>query len=1520
MADLVGILASILQLIDTVAKAVVYTKDFKNAPKEQQKLLSEVQSVEPLLRAFRTQIQGHNCSEKVKDPLIHFEETMKHLVEVLGLKGPKVLNQLTYTLWNKKEILENLEKIERFKSLLNAWSTLEIWNEQRKVNDSADRDRRIEWLSPLNFFPRQAEIFGARELGTGKWLLEDERFQAWKSGSGKVMWCRGIPGAGKTVLASLVVNHLQNSTIGDKVGVACIYLDHKETQAHSPSNLLASLWRQLILGKPIPPSVHELFQNHHERRTRPSLNDTQEVLRSAVAEYSQVYVIVDALDEYPEDLRDILLHNLGKLGPTVSLMLTSRPHINIDTSFPAAHILEIRATEDDVRLYVQARILKSSRLSKHVSTRPELREEIERKIADSVHGMFLLAKLHIDSLATKLTVKAVRETLQHLPKDLAHTYNEAMERINSQNEDERHIARLVLIWITNAKRPLHVSELQEALAVEPGARTLDEDNILDIDVMLSVCGGLVIVNETDLVARLVHYTAQECLTYLSFTTFADLPQLRHALIAYAIEYCLVHAGGEPETVFKDSLLKFLEHDFWRFSQFRWGTQSPWHYGSLWVTAFFNLQEIARYLLAHDATGNVLCVASDLGHVEIVKMLIQNGANVNTPRRKELCDTALYAASFNGHEESGADVNAEGGRLGAALDAASWGGHEGVIKLLIQNGANLSSHEAAAFKGHETAVKLLLDTGGIDAALLIEGGADVNQQGCRGSALQSVARVLISSGADVNARGDTLDSALYAASFNGHEAVVRLLLDNGADFGSALQAASAKGNEAMGADVNIKGGRLDRLIAAREHGGHDIVFLPVGTALQVAAARGHAAVVQLLIESGADVNAEGQVGSALQAASAMGHYSVAKLLVENGADVDPVIDRRGESPLYAASFNGHEGVVQLLLERGADIHARGGNFGGALQAASKSGHESVGANVNSMARVEYTALDTAAMDGHDKGADVNAARGAALQTASEEGHMSLVQLLIANGADIKRASAHGNVEIAQLLLGNGGYHETALHAASKNGRNGGIALQAASLMGHKGVVQLLLEHGADVNAQGGHWGTGLQAASYNGSAKMVRLLLENGADINAQGGHENTAGHQNMVHLLLKHGADVNAQGGYSGTALQAAACKGSVEVVRLLLENGANINAQGGHYNTALQGASSMGHTEVVRVLLEQGAAIYAQGGPYGNALRAASFTRKPESIENERCQGTALQAASLSGNAEVTVNAKGGHWETSLQAASHSGSVEVVRLLLENGADVNNAQGGQTATPLQLASVIGNGKMARLLLEHGADVNAQGEQYGNALSAASSAREECVDLVRLLLENGADVNAQGGRQNTALQEASSMGHENVVRLLLEHGADVNAQRRQSGTCHGADINAQGGQYGNALNAALQTWKENVKMVRLLLENGADVNAQGEITLQAASSKGHENVVRLLLEHGADVNARGGIALQAASSKGREKVVRLLLDHGADVNAQGGIALQAASSEGHDRVVQLLLKQGAADVGLPVLLLTVAGH
>jgi hypothetical protein len=126
------------------------------------------------------------------------------------------------------------------------------------------------------------------------------------------------------------------------------------------------------------------------------------------------------------------------------------------------------------------------------------------------YARFLLARLHVDSLLDKNTKKKIQSTLEKLSKDsepLNKAYDEAIERIEGQLPGKRARAKSVLSWITYAQRPLTTGELCHALAVELESEELDQDNIPDVEDIVSVCAGLVTADEgSNIIPGPLHYT------------------------------------------------------------------------------------------------------------------------------------------------------------------------------------------------------------------------------------------------------------------------------------------------------------------------------------------------------------------------------------------------------------------------------------------------------------------------------------------------------------------------------------------------------------------------------------------------------------------------------------------------------------------------------------------------------------------------------------------------------------------------------------------------------------------------------------------------------------------------------------------------------------------------------------------------------------------------------------------------------------------------------------------------------
>ena len=119
---------------------------------------------------------------------------------------------------------------------------------------------------------------------------------------------------------------------------------------------------------------------------------------------------------------------------------------------------------------------------------------------------FLLAKLHLESLSQNHSKSELKEALGQLPEELNGTYEEAISRIENQSKKSVALATFVFSWVTCARAPLHVAQLQYALAVQLGNNRIDKDCLIDEDILLSVCAGLVVIDDKSEIVRFVHET------------------------------------------------------------------------------------------------------------------------------------------------------------------------------------------------------------------------------------------------------------------------------------------------------------------------------------------------------------------------------------------------------------------------------------------------------------------------------------------------------------------------------------------------------------------------------------------------------------------------------------------------------------------------------------------------------------------------------------------------------------------------------------------------------------------------------------------------------------------------------------------------------------------------------------------------------------------------------------------------------------------------------------------------------
>jgi cell division protein FtsB len=269
----------------------------------------------------------------------------------------------------------------------------EVKGVRKDQEDRQQRDKRqsiLTWLTPTDYTAQQHDFVSRRQAGTGQWLLDSAEFRAWLETDKQTLFCPGIPGAGKTILTSIVVQELTTRFRNDEsIGIAYLYYNFRRQDEQKVDDLLASLLKQLSQERTfLPDCVETLYENHKEKRSQPSFDEISRTFQSVTAIFSKVFIIIDALDECrtTNGCRTKLLTEIfsAQANSKANIFATSRFMPEVIEKFEGSISLEIRASEEDVQRYLDSHMF---RLPAFVRRNPDLQEEIKMRIVLLVKGM-----------------------------------------------------------------------------------------------------------------------------------------------------------------------------------------------------------------------------------------------------------------------------------------------------------------------------------------------------------------------------------------------------------------------------------------------------------------------------------------------------------------------------------------------------------------------------------------------------------------------------------------------------------------------------------------------------------------------------------------------------------------------------------------------------------------------------------------------------------------------------------------------------------------------------------------------------------------------------------------------------------------------------------------------------------------------------------------------------------------------------------------------------------------------------
>ncbi|KAH6884774.1 hypothetical protein BKA70DRAFT_136878 [Coprinopsis sp. MPI-PUGE-AT-0042] len=358
-----------------------------------------------------------------------------------------------------------------------------------------------------NFRDFHIDTLDRATSGTGDWIKVWKEWCIWLSSNGyiRILWGSGMPGAGKSVLASLAIDAVESHAKSSKtpICVGYLYIRYSDNTKFTVRDLLEVLVRQTVERHPAAlPFCDEVYARHIDEKTQPSTKELVGLLKRFTSELMAItFYFLDALDEAPADVRVNLLEKLTSLN--VKLFITSRPLNGLEARFPNTHRFPISAQDRDLDVHISKEISQSIELQAILAaSSPGLGGRITMAIKQQCSGMFLHASLQLQALRECTSRHELDKTLKDFPPQIKDVYVRTWTRIIEQGSTKADLAMKALVWVVYATRSLNIEELQYAVATDPDAHEFEAHRLVPAETLIGVCCGLLTIEKESKIVRL----------------------------------------------------------------------------------------------------------------------------------------------------------------------------------------------------------------------------------------------------------------------------------------------------------------------------------------------------------------------------------------------------------------------------------------------------------------------------------------------------------------------------------------------------------------------------------------------------------------------------------------------------------------------------------------------------------------------------------------------------------------------------------------------------------------------------------------------------------------------------------------------------------------------------------------------------------------------------------------------------------------------------------------------------------